>query len=100
MNFPYRYKWEYQRALDRARLQSSGAVKRLVVRADEGYSSCWAPATSEKQVKFEAADIIRFLYASGGLYQYEIAEVYGLTQADVSQVTRNVRWPARLEGAQ
>lgn len=42
----------------------------------------------------ELADVIRFLYAKGqnGLFQYEIAELYGFTQTDISQVTRNARW--------
>lgn len=35
---------------------------------------------------------IRKMYASGKYYQYEIAARFGLTQAHVSQITRNVCW--------
>lgn len=40
----------------------------------------------------EKADKIRALYASGAYYQYELGEMFGLTQAHISQITRNVCW--------
>lgn len=40
----------------------------------------------------ERANAIRNLYATGRYYQYEIAAMYGLTQAQVSKVTRNELW--------
>lgn len=40
----------------------------------------------------QAADVIRFLYDTGEFYQYEIAEAYGLTQSQISQITRGAAW--------
>lgn len=40
----------------------------------------------------ERADEIRALYATGRHYQYELAARFGITQAHVSQITRNTCW--------
>lgn len=48
----------------------------------------------------QIADMIRAEYATGNFHQWELAEKYGLTQAHISQITRNVAWPPReTEGA-
>jgi hypothetical protein len=75
---------------------------------ESGYSkeNCrWATRTEQARNRgkynifdLEAAEIIRFLYATGQFYQYEIAEVYGSTQAHISQITRNVAWRREVEG--
>jgi hypothetical protein len=44
------------------------------------------------KLTLECADIIRMLYDTGHFFQYELAEVYGLTQAHISQITRNTCW--------
>lgn len=38
------------------------------------------------------ADKIRKLYATGYYFQYELGTRFGLTQAHISQITRNVCW--------
>ena len=38
------------------------------------------------------ANRIRKLYATGKYYQYQLADMFGLTQAHISQITRNVAW--------
>lgn len=38
------------------------------------------------------ANEIRALYATGNRYQYELAAQFGITQAHVSQITRNLCW--------
>ena len=40
----------------------------------------------------QQAEEIRNLYASGSYYQYELADIYDITQAHVSQIVRNVCW--------
>ena len=35
---------------------------------------------------------IRTLYATGKYYQHELADIYGITQAHVSQIVRGVCW--------
>lgn len=43
-------------------------------------------------VGLDLADKIRHVYATGQFRQKDIAAHLGLNQADVSQITRNVRW--------
>jgi hypothetical protein len=35
---------------------------------------------------------IRLLYATGDYYQRELAEIYGVSQTNVSQITRRQTW--------
>jgi hypothetical protein len=44
------------------------------------------------KLSMKIAEEIRALYTTGKYRQSDIATFYGLTQADISQITRNVRW--------
>ena len=47
---------------------------------------------SYNTVDLKTANEIRRLYATGSYRQIDIAKAFGLTQTDISQITRNVRW--------
>lgn len=69
---------------------------------DEPYSknNCeWATRQQQSRnrgyynvLDLDRVEQIRKQYASGDYLQYELAELYGITQAHVSQIVRNVCW--------
>lgn len=44
------------------------------------------------KLTIEVADEIREAYAAGGVTQVDLAKSYGITQAQVSQIVRNLCW--------